>query len=161
VSWSIPITRVHQADAEGVQAAARTLGLDTYIARAGSERDLDVAFVRLIQHNARALILAGDAFFFFQREQIVTLAARHAIPAMYNLQEYVAAGGLMNYGVSVAEAYRQAGIYAARIVKGENPVDLPVLQPTKFDLMINLKTAKALDLTIPNKLLALADEVIE
>jgi putative ABC transport system substrate-binding protein len=151
----------HQADAGDVQAAARTLGLEVYVAKAGSERDLDAAFGRFMQRNAHALIIAGDAFFFFQREQIVALAARHALPMMYNLRDYVTAGGLMSYGASVAHAYRQAGIYAARLVKGEKPGDLPVMQPTKFDLIINLKAAKALALPIPDKLLSLADEVIE
>jgi putative ABC transport system substrate-binding protein len=151
----------HRTDAGDVQAAARTLGLEIHAAEAGSERGLDAAFERLRQHNARALIIAGDAFFFFQRNQIVALAARHAIPMMYNLRDYVVAGGLMSYGASVADAYRQAGIYVARIVKGEKAGDLPIIQPTKFDLIINPTTAKALDLTIPDRLLALADEVIE
>jgi putative ABC transport system substrate-binding protein len=151
----------HQADSGDVQAAARTLGLEVHVAQAGSERDLDAAFARLMQRDARALVMAGDAFFFFRREQIVALAARHAIPMMHNIRDYVAAGGLMSYGASFADVHRQAGVYAARIVKGEKPGDLPVLQPTKFELAINLKAAKALGLTVPPNLLALADEVFE
>ena len=151
----------HQADIGDVQAAGATLGLEIEVAKAGSERDLDAAFVRLVQRNARSLIVAGDAFFLFQREQIAALAARHAIPAMYNTRDFVLAGGLMSYGASLTDAARQAGIYAARIVKGEKPADLPVMQPTKFELIINMKTAKALGLTVPDKLLVAADEVIE
>jgi putative tryptophan/tyrosine transport system substrate-binding protein len=151
----------HQADIGDVQAAGTTLGLEVEVAKAGSERDLDAAFVRLVQRNAHALIIAGDAFFLFQREQIAALAARHAIPAMYNSRDFVVAGGLMSYGASLTDAAHQAGIYAARIVKGEKPGDLPVMHPTKFELVINLKTAKALGLTVPDKLLVAADEVIE
>jgi putative ABC transport system substrate-binding protein len=141
----------HQADIGDVQAAGGTLGLKVEVAKAGSERDLDAAFVRLVQRNARALILAGDAFFLFEREQIAALAAHHAIPAMYNSRDFVAAGGLISYGASLTDAAHQAGIYAARIVKGEKPSNLPVMQPTKFELVINLKTAKALGLTVPDK----------
>jgi putative ABC transport system substrate-binding protein len=151
----------HRTDADDLQAAARMLGLEILVAEAGSEHDLDSAFDLLRHYDARAIILAGDAFFFFHHKRIAASAARHAIPMMYNLREYVVAGGLMSYGASVADAYRQAGIYTARIVKGEKPGDLPIIQPTKFDLVINLKTAKALDLAIPDRLLALADEVIE
>jgi putative tryptophan/tyrosine transport system substrate-binding protein len=151
----------HGADARDVQAAARTLGLGVYVAAAGSEAEFDTAFVDLGRHNARALILAGDAFFSHQRNKIVALAARHAIPAIYNIRDYVLAGGLMSYAASLGEAYRHSGIYAARVVRGENPGDLPVMQPTTFQLVINFKAAKALGLTIPPTLLALADEVIE
>jgi len=151
----------HQVDAGDVQAAARTLGLEVHVAEAGSKRDLDAAFVRLMQQNARALIIAGDAFFVVQRKQIVALAARHAIPTMYNIRDYVVADGLMSYGASLPDALHQVGIYAARIVKGEKPGDLPVMQPTKFELTINLKTAKALGLTVPLIMQMTADEVIE
>jgi putative tryptophan/tyrosine transport system substrate-binding protein len=151
----------HQADIDDVQSAGAMLNLEVEVAKAGSEHELDAAFVRFLQRNARALIIAGDAFFLFRREQIVALAARHAIPAMYNTRDFAIAGGLMSYGASLTDAARQAGIYAARIVKGEKPGDLPVMQPTKFELTINLKTAKALGLTVPDKLLVAADEVIE
>ncbi len=151
----------HEADARDVQAAARTLGLAVHVAAAGSEGDFDTAFVGLTRHNARALILAGDAFFSHQRNQIVALATRHAIPTIYNIRDYVLAGGLMSYAANQVEAYRQSGIYTARVVRGEKPGDLPVIQPTTFQLVVNLKAAQALGLTIPPTLLALADEVIE
>ena len=151
----------HQEDVGDVQNAAATLGLEVNVAKAGSESELDTAFVSLVQRNSRGLILAGDAFFLFQREQIVALAARHAMPAIYNTRDFVIAGGLISYGASLANAARQAGIYAARIVKGEKPGDLPVMQPTRFELAINIKAAQALGLQIPDKLIALADEVIE
>jgi putative ABC transport system substrate-binding protein len=151
----------HQEDVGDVHKAAATLGLEVHVAKAGSESELDPAFVGLVQRNSRAVILAGDAFFLFQREQIAALAARHAIPTIYNTRDFVVAGGLISYGASLAEAARQAGIYAARIVKGEKPGDLPVMQPTRFELTINIKAARALGLQIPDKLLALADEVIE
>ena len=151
----------HQADIQDVQAAARALGLRVHVAEAGGERELDPAFVRFGESKAQIGIIAGDAFFFVQRERIVALAARHGIPMMYNIRDYVQAGGLMSYGASLPDAYRQAGLYAARIVKGEKPGDLPVVQPAKFDLTINIKTAKALGLDVPLYIQQLADEVIE
>ena len=150
-----------QADIQDVHAAARVLGLQVHVTEAGSERDLDAAFVRFGEHKVQIGIIAGDAFFFVQRERIVMLAARQGIPMMYNIRDYVQSGGLMSYGASLPDAFRQVGIYAARIVKGEKPGDLPVVQPTKFDLTINLKTAKALGLDVPNSVQLLADEVIE
>jgi putative tryptophan/tyrosine transport system substrate-binding protein len=151
----------HQSDEHDVQTAARTLGLEVHVAKAGDEPDLDAAFVDFADHAAGALIIAGDAFFLVKRAKIISLAAHHGIPMIYNVRDYVISGGLISYGPSVPDVCRQVGIYAARIVKGEKPADLPVVQPTKFDLVINLKTAKVLGLSVPQTLLATADEVIE
>jgi putative ABC transport system substrate-binding protein len=151
----------HKVDAVKVEAAARPLGLATHVVSAGTELDLVSAFTTLAERQVGALIVCGDAFFARAATGIAALAARHAIPAIMGTREFVDVGGLMVYAADQAQAYRQNGIYAGRILKGEKAGDLPVMQPTKFELLINLKTAKAIGLTFPNTLLALADEVIE
>jgi putative ABC transport system substrate-binding protein len=144
-----------------VQAGVRTLGRQLHILNASSETEIDSAFATLVRQRADALIVAGDPFFTSRREQLVVLAARHAIPAIYPAREFVADGGLLSYGNNNADAYRRGAVYAGRILNGAKPGELPVERQTKFELTINLKTAKALSLTVPDKLLVAADEVIE
>jgi putative tryptophan/tyrosine transport system substrate-binding protein len=146
---------------EDVKEAARTLGLQIRVVNASSEQDIDAAFVGLSQQGIGALVSGVDPFFDTRRNQIVALAAHYAVPTIYGQRPYVVAGGLMSYAPSFIEAYRQAGVYAGRILKGEKPADLPVMQPTKFEFVINLKTAKALGLKVPVPMQLLADEVIE
>jgi putative ABC transport system substrate-binding protein len=144
-----------------VEAAARLIGRQILLLKASSESDIDAAFAKMSQTRAGAVLVGADPFFNGRREQIVALAARHALPANYEQREFVEAGGLMSYGTRLTDAYRQNGIYVGRILKGEKPVDLPVVQLTKFTLIMNLKTAKALGLTLPSGMLSIADEVIE
>ena len=144
-----------------LQAAARIAGKQLLVVKAGSERDIDVAFETLIQERAGAVLIPAEPLFFRRREQLVALAARHALPAMYDVREFTAAGGLLSYGLSLADTYRLIAGQVARILKGAKPADLPILQPTKFELVVNLRTAKTLGLTIPESFLLRADEVIE
>ncbi len=150
-----------EADTRDAQAAAERLGKKLVVAKARTERDLDTQFVTLVHNQVQAISVDADPFFLAAREQIVALAAVHALPAMYAFREFAEIGGLMSYGTSLASAYRQAGVYAGKILKGEKPSDLPVIQPTKFELVVNIKTAKALGLKVPLTLQVAADEVIE
>src|SRR5215468_6143968 len=143
------------------QTAAHSLGKEMLVLRASNERELDTAFATMTQQQVGALLVASDPFFYWQRDQLVSLAARDRIAAMYYLPGFTRAGGLMSYGNSLTDMYRLVGVYVGRILKGEKPADLPIIQPTKFELVINLKAAKSLGLTIPTSLLVAAEEVIE
>jgi putative tryptophan/tyrosine transport system substrate-binding protein len=144
-----------------VEAAGRLIGMQIQRVTASNERDIDAAFATIDQRRVDAVVVGVDGFFISRSERLATVALRHAIPAIFQAREFVAAGGLMSYAASLTDAYRQAGVYTGQVLKGAKPTDLPVVQPTKFELVINLKTAKAIGLTVPPSLLARADEVIE
>jgi putative ABC transport system substrate-binding protein len=156
-----PNNPIFELTTRDVLAAASVIGLKVQILKAGTDREIEAAFVSLLQARIGALLVGNDVFFNNRIEQLIALAARHAIAVMYTSPEFVVAGGLMSYGASLTEEYRQVGLYSGRILKGERPADLPVIQPTKIELIINLKTAKTLGLQVPAKVLALADEAIE
>ena len=156
-----PTSAAAQSQTRNAQLAARALGQQIAVVNASSEHDFDSAFANLDQHHADALVIGGDAFFNGNLDRLGALASRYGVPAIASAREFVMAGGLMSYGASLAGAYRQVGIYAARILKGAKPAELPVMQPTKFELVLNSSTARTLGLTVPDKVLALADEVIE
>jgi len=156
-----PSDPVVALDTESVQTASKTLGIQLHLAKASTVSELEGAFETFTQTRPDALFVGSNPFYTLHRNQIVELAARQAIPTIYAWREFPVAGGLISYGTRLADTYRQVGIYTARILKGERPSDLPVVQPTKFELVINLKTAKALGLDVPPRLLAIADEVIE
>jgi putative ABC transport system substrate-binding protein len=156
-----PTNANFQTQLRGVQDAARALRQQVSILSASTERDIYAAFATVTQSGARALLVGSDPFFNSERDQVIALAARYAIPAIYEGREFAIAGGLASYGTSLADAYRQAGIYAGRILRGEKPADVPVVQPTKLEFVINLKTAKTLGLDVPPGLSASADEIIE
>jgi ABC-type uncharacterized transport system substrate-binding protein len=156
-----PANRSAGVQVGDLQAAARTLGRELYILHASSEREIDTAFATLIQLRAGGLVIAPESFLNSRSEQLAALTVRHAVPAIYTYREFAAAGGLMSYGGSITDSYRQVGVCIGRILKGEKPADLPVQQSTKAELIINMKAAKALGLTVPLALLGRADEVIE
>ena len=155
-SYSVSVNQLKE-----IETSARTIGQQIVIFEVGSEGDFDKAFESMAQRGAGALFVNASPFFTSQRKRLVALAARNAIPASYSFREFAVDGGLMTYGASIPDQHRQAGVYAGRILKGEKPADLPVLRPTKFELVINVNTAKALGLRVPDRILALADEVIE
>ena len=156
-----PANPTSESQVADVRAAARERRVDLLVVNAGSEREIDAGFASFVQQRVNAIVIGADSLFLSRRDQVVGLAARHALPASYNLREFVDNGGLISYGASITDAFRLVGGYAGRILKGEKPADLPVQQTVKFELAVNLKTAKALGLTVPDKLLVAAEEVIE
>jgi len=156
-----PNTGESEAERVDVQNAAQAIGQRLVVVDVTSEGEFEAAFTTFVQRGAGGLLVGSGPFFTSHRERIVALAAQHRLPEIYPLREFASVGGAMSYGASISDAYRQAGIYAGRILKGEKPADLPVMQSTKFEFVINLKTTRALGLTVPDRLLALADEVIE
>jgi putative tryptophan/tyrosine transport system substrate-binding protein len=156
-----PTSPTAEVQSRDMQAAARSLGLQLHVLHASTERDFDTAFASLAQLRAGGLVIGADAFFVSRIEQLAALALRHAVPAIYQFRAFAAAGGLMSYGENLADAYRLAGVYTGRILKGEKPADLPIQQSTKVELIISLKTATALGLTVPLPLSGRADELIE
>src|SRR5437588_3973918 len=156
-----PTSPYVEPETKDVVASARALGRQVQVLNASTGPEIDTAFTTLVQQGVRALLVSGDPFFDSQRDRLIVLAAHHAIPAIYQWREFPMIGGLMSYGTSILDAYRQSGIYVGKILKGAKPADLPVMQPTKFEFVINLRTSKALGIEIPPKLLTFADEVIE
>lgn len=146
---------------EDIKVGARVLGLEILLSDAAAESDFDKAFATLVRQRAEALIVGADPLFTGAATMLIALAERHSLPAIYTIREFAEAGGLMTWGTSLTEQYRLAGVAAGKILNGERPAQMPVLQPTKYELVLNLKTAKALGIDVPAKLLALADEVIE
>jgi len=156
-----PTNAINETTIGDIHGAARARGLEIYLLKAGSDPEIDAAFTAVAELRADAIFVGADPFFFNRRDRVAAVLSRHSVPAMYAWREFVILGGLISYGPNVTETYRMTGIYAGKILKGARPADLPVEQPTKFELVINLKTAKALGLTVPPAILARADEVIE
>jgi putative tryptophan/tyrosine transport system substrate-binding protein len=156
-----PDNRVFERIVKDLEQAARANGVQLHVLKASIESEIDAAFTSLVRRQAGALVVSSDPFFYARREQLVALAARHTVPTIYEWRQFVVEGGLISYGTSITALFRQVGIYAGRILKGAKPADLPVVQPTMLELVVNLKTAEALGLTIPSALLTRADEVIE
>jgi putative ABC transport system substrate-binding protein len=158
VNPTSPYVETETAD---VKASARVLGRQLRVLNAGTAQEIDAAFATLVQQRAGGLLVSGDPFFDSERDRLVALAARYSVPAIYQWREFATIGGLISYGTSILDAYRQAGIYVGKILKGATPADMPVLQPTRFETVVNLKTARALGVAVPDKLIVAAEEVIE